>query len=104
MHQFSKILLLEHTPATGGLKELVGRQAALEASLAVICGIACSMVDQGASIVSTMCLYAAGTHVRKRAERDHVVELIHAHRARTGWPPYDLTDDLRKQWADVGDG
>lgn len=104
MHHFSKILLLEHTPATSGLKELLRRRSGLQSSVEVICGIACSTFDDGASVISTMCVYGAGLHVRTPAEQEHITSLLHDHRARTGWPQYSLVDDLQQQWAERNDG
>lgn len=98
VHQFSKILLLEHTPATGGLKDLSKRQSQLQACIREVCGIARAIFDDGALIISTICIFAAGVHVQDPAQQDCVSDLIRAHQSRTGWPQYDLTETLLAEW------
>lgn len=100
MHHLSKILLLEYTPAIGGLKELAHRHGEVQASVKTICGIALCTKDEGALIVSTLCTFAAGAYVKGPARRRQVVEILIEHRQRTGWPPYDLSDELSRRWVD----
>lgn len=99
MHHFSKLLLLEYTPAIGGMKELSSRQTGLQAAVEVICGIASCTEEAGAVIVSTQCVFAAGHHVQNPTKRQQVVKLLRSHRETTGWPHYDLTTELETFWA-----
>lgn len=99
VHHFSKLLLLEYTPAIGGMKDLMSRQARLQAAVEVICGIASCTDEAGATIVSTQCVFAAGHHVHDLAKRSQVLQLLRAHREQTGWPHYDLTKELESSWS-----
>lgn len=100
VYQFSRILLLEHTPATGGLKDLSKRHSQLQVCVREICGIARAIFDDGALIISTVCVFAAGVHVQDPSQQSAVLDLIRAHRCRTGWPQYDLTEMLLTEWKD----
>jgi len=95
---FAKLLLLEYTPAVGGMKELLSRQASLRSTVEVICGIARCTVEDGAIIISTQCVFAAGHHVQDSKERAQVIELLQSHRKRSGWPHYDLAKELEGTW------
>lgn len=99
VHHFAKLLLLEYTPAVGGMKELISRQKSLEAAVDVICGIAACTVEEGATIVSTQCVFAAGHHVQDPSRRSQVTGLLQTHRERTGWPHYDIAKELENVWA-----
>lgn len=91
--------MLEYTPAVGGMKELINRQKSLQAAVEAICGIALCTVDDGNIIVSTQCVFAAGHHVQDPAKRAQVLELLQAHRMRTGWPHYDIASEMESFWA-----
>lgn len=82
----------------GGLKELSRRQSAVDSCVETICGIASCTDDDGASIVSTLCIVGAGPFVKEAAKRRQVIDLLQIHRNRTGWPPYDLTDEMHRRW------
>jgi hypothetical protein len=98
VHHLSKLLLLEYTPAVGGLKELSQRQSSVQTAVETICGIASCTKDDGASLVSTLCVFSAGPYVKEAARRRQVIEILSEHRKRTGWPPYDLGDELSRRW------
>ncbi|KAK5677778.1 hypothetical protein LTS10_009661 [Elasticomyces elasticus] len=98
VHHFSRLLLLEHMPALEGLKELVRREASVQESVNVISGIASCTSEEAAMLVSTQCLYAAGTHVRDANKQHDVLEMIHSHQSKTGWPHYDIGAELRMRW------
>jgi hypothetical protein len=76
------------------MKELLSRQASLRSTVEVICGIARCTVEDGAIIISTQCVFAAGHHVQDPKERAEVVGLLQSHREKTGWPQYDLAKEL----------
>jgi len=80
------------------MKELISRQASLRSTVEVICGIARCTVEEGAIIISTQCVFAAGQHVQDRNERAQVIELLQSHREKTGWPHYDLAKELEASW------
>jgi hypothetical protein len=83
------------------MKELTSRQAGLQAAVEVICGIASCTGEAGAMIVSSQCVFAAGHHVQDPAKRAQVLQLLRAHREETGWPHYDLTQELESSWSDA---
>lgn len=99
MHHFSKLLLLEYTPAVGGLKELTSRQATLQTFIDIICGIASCTLEDGPAIISTQCVFGAGKHVQDIAKRAHIIDILHSHREQTGWPHSDIAEELQHVWA-----
>lgn len=103
MHHFSKLLLLEHTPTVGGLKELASRKGILKTSIDIICGLACCTTEDGPLIVSTQCVFGAGRHVHDAARRAHIIDILRSHRERTGWPDSDIAEELKQAW-DEEDG
>jgi hypothetical protein len=84
-----------------GDKELMSRRTSLHAAVDVICGIASCTDDDAGTVISTQCLFAAGPHVQDVAKRVEVLQLLRSHRERTGWPHYDLVEELENNWSTV---
>jgi hypothetical protein len=81
------------------MKELLSRQASLRSTVEVICGIARCTAEDGAIIISTQCVFAAGHHVQDPKEKVQVIELLQSHREKTGWPHYDISKELEATWS-----
>jgi hypothetical protein len=101
MHHFSYILLLIHRPATGGFREYFNREQQLIKAIDTIVGIALTVDDDAASIISTQCLFAAGLYCHDDAKREVILRLLEESQGRTGWPVGNLGDELKAEWANV---
>ncbi|KAK7541159.1 uncharacterized protein J3D65DRAFT_269266 [Phyllosticta citribraziliensis] len=113
MHNFARILLLVHQPAAGGYREYMTRDAALQSAIDTIGGVATVLDAQpgsvhskgasneadGAAVVSTQCLYAAGLYVNDDGKRQEICRLIERHQEKTRWPVQSLADELKSEWA-----
>ncbi|KAI4729355.1 hypothetical protein E4T49_02798 [Aureobasidium sp. EXF-10728] len=102
LYHFAKILLQICTPASGGLKEYVARERALNESIDVICGIALATEDDAAMVISIQCIFAAGLHTQDPIKRAAILEMIAQSQGRTGWPVHDLRIDLEAEWTKTG--
>ncbi|OCL05624.1 hypothetical protein AOQ84DRAFT_366488 [Glonium stellatum] len=99
MYFFARILLLVHRPAAGGYIEYTERLKQLIDAVDTISGIATTLEEDAASVISTQCLFGAGLYTQDPAKRDAILDLIEAHQERTGWPVSSLRDELIAEWA-----
>ncbi|KAF2773381.1 hypothetical protein EJ03DRAFT_130719 [Teratosphaeria nubilosa] len=98
VHHFSRLLLLENRPASGGLRELAGREVMLKESIDTICGIAQCVDEEAMVLTSLQAVYAAGVHERDDSRRQAILQLLHKHQEIVKWPSYDITAELCKEW------
>lgn len=96
----ARILLLVSQPSAGGYPELLSRERAIAEEIDTIGGIALKVIDDGAVVTSTQCLFAAGLYCTDEAKRICIAELIESHAEQTRWPPINtnLAEELREEW------
>ncbi|KAH8596272.1 hypothetical protein B0O99DRAFT_619983 [Bisporella sp. PMI_857] len=100
-YHFARILIMLHRPAMPGFKSYQKIQKTLSEAVAVICGIATELTDEGCQIVSAQCLYGAGLCVQELQQRNEIISLINLCEARTGWPMLTLRENLYKEWQKI---
>lgn len=71
----------------------------LTESVDVICGIAMTMYDDAASIISSGCTFAAGLHTQRADKRRAIVQILSVHKERIGFPLIDFGVELHAHWA-----
>jgi hypothetical protein len=98
VHYASRILLALHRPVLGGMVSFLGQQNLLNECVNQICGIAKGLQDSASSVLSSQCLYIAGTCTHEPAKREEIVRLIQICRDRVGWPVRCLDEELREIW------
>lgn len=98
---FARILIMLHRPAVPGFKSYLKVQKTLSEAVAVICGIAMELNDEGCQIVSAQCLYGAGLCVQEVQKRNEIISLINLCEVRTGWPMSTMRDNLFKEWQKI---
>ncbi|GJD04871.1 catalytic activity [Colletotrichum higginsianum] len=94
----SHILLLLHVPALGGLDEYTKQRKRLMECVRRVCGIGMTSTDYPSSFMSSQCLFIAGLPLENSRERSFVLELLEAHRLRSGWPIKPLGEELKARW------
>ncbi|WQF87763.1 Putative zn(2)Cys(6) fungal-type DNA-binding domain, fungal transcription factor [Colletotrichum destructivum] len=94
----SHILLLLHVPALGGLDEYTKQRKRLMECVRRVCGIGMTSTDYPSSFMSSQCLFIAGLPLEDSRERNFVLELLEAHRLRSGWPIKPLGEELKARW------
>ncbi|RDW89677.1 hypothetical protein BP6252_01709 [Coleophoma cylindrospora] len=98
LHCSARILLLLHRPSFGGMRGYMEQQKLLAKAVDTICGIAMTLTDDAASVMSSQCLYIAGLCVQETRQREAVLALIDTCHRRTGWPTVSLSEDLKADW------
>ncbi|KAJ9133450.1 Zn(II)2Cys6 transcription factor [Pleurostoma richardsiae] len=101
VYNFARILVTLYRPAEPGFGRYLKMQRTLGDAVAVICGIATALEDEGSQIITVHCLYGAGLCVQERSKREAIMSLIEACERRTGWPMSSVRDDLRAEWQRV---
>ncbi|KAF2809020.1 uncharacterized protein BDZ99DRAFT_389364 [Mytilinidion resinicola] len=103
LYSFARILLLVHRPAPGGFLEYAERSKQLVDAIDAISGIASTLTEEAACVVSTQCLFGAGLYTQEQSKREAILHMIEEHQARTGWPVNSLGEELAGEWR-KGDG
>jgi hypothetical protein len=98
MHFFARILLFVHRPAAGGFLEYAERSKQLTDAIDAIGGIASTLTEEAACVVSTQCLFGAGLYTHELPKREAILSMIKAHQDRTGWPVNGLGEELVGEW------
>jgi len=76
----------------------LAREGIMLQSIDTICGIAMTLEDEPASVMSTQCVFAAGLYAREDSKRQEIKKLLTLHQSRTGWPPSSLAEELEAEW------
>ena len=98
LHNAAKILLSLYRPLLGGMNMFVEQQKLLNECVNQICGIAKGLADSASNILSSQCLFIAGTCTQDAQRREEIVRLMQACRHDIGWPVKPLEEDLRDLW------
>lgn len=98
-HSFARILVLANQPASAGYRDLLVREKAMCKAVDTICGIALTLKNEAASVISSQCLFAAGLFTRDGNKRQEIKRLLNQHRQRTGWPISSLAEELESEWS-----
>lgn len=98
MANLAKVLISVNKPAPGGLRECLGREREVSEAIDTICGIALTIKDEPATVLSTQCLFAAGLYTQPAVKRQAILELLAAHQDFTGWPVNRLENELKAEW------
>lgn len=102
VHHWSKLLLLEHMPALGGLKELAQRETVVQEAVDTICGIAMCEMEEAMMIEAFQCVYAAGLHVRDSVKQQAIIKMLQGMQRQTGWPHgSEVAGELTMHWMAV---
>ncbi|KAK7542175.1 uncharacterized protein J3D65DRAFT_612875 [Phyllosticta citribraziliensis] len=99
LHHAARILIHLNRPSVGGLGGYMRTQKEVAASADTIAGIAMPLNDDGASLISSQCLFIAGMCTTDARKRDAILVLIDACRQRTGWPIKPLGEELQELWS-----
>ncbi|KIW06993.1 uncharacterized protein PV09_02649 [Verruconis gallopava] len=98
LHYAARILLNLHRPLLGGINVFIEQQKHLRTCASYICGIARGLTDGASSILSSQCLFIAGTCINDIQSREEITMLLRTCRARVGWPVQSLEDELKGIW------
>ena len=98
-YHFAKILVTLHRPASGGFQSYLHTRHVLSQSVAVICGVAMELKDEGYQISCSQCLFGAGLCTQDLKSRETIIALIETCEVRSGWPMSNLIRDLKVEWA-----
>ncbi|KAF2762761.1 hypothetical protein EJ05DRAFT_432991 [Pseudovirgaria hyperparasitica] len=101
-YHFARILLMIHRPAPGGYLEYSNRNSTIAESIDVIGGIAMTIKDHAATILSTQALYCAALYTSDPSKQAALCKMIEEHQDRTGWPVIQLNEELRMEWSCQG--
>ncbi|KAK8219052.1 hypothetical protein IWZ01DRAFT_428167 [Phyllosticta capitalensis] len=99
LHHAARILIHLNRPSVGGLGGYMRTQKEVAASVDTIAGIAKPLNDDGASLISSQCLFIAGMCTQDARKQEVILELIDACRQRTGWPIKPLGEELQELWS-----
>ncbi|CAJ0552529.1 Ff.00g006070.m01.CDS01 [Fusarium sp. VM40] len=96
----SRILLDLHQPCFGGYQEYLGKQRILKRWVGMVCRIAKALNDHASSVLSSQCVFIAGTVVEDPEQRSAILEILDTCSRRAGWPGYSLGRELKEIWRD----
>lgn len=63
VHYVSQILVCAHEPCLGGLESFLERQATIQNSIEMVCGIGMTLNEDASTMLSSQCMFI-GTFVR----------------------------------------
>ncbi|CEL05239.1 hypothetical protein ASPCAL06358 [Aspergillus calidoustus] len=98
LHCVAHILIASHEPCLYGIDQFLERQTSIRQCVEIICGIAMALKDDASSLISSQCLFIAGTFTQDSRSRDCVLELLESCRQRTGWPVHSFGSELKQMW------
>jgi hypothetical protein len=98
LHCVAHILIASHEPCLYGIDQFLERQTSIRQCVEIICGIAMALKDDASSLISSQCLFIAGTFTQDSRSRECVLELLESCRQRTGWPVRSFGRELKQLW------
>lgn len=98
MHRLARTILLANLPVSSTYLDFANTQAQMALCIDEVCGIATTITEKSACIISTQCLFGIGFYVADAQKRSEILKLIEEHRSRTGWPVSSLRDELIAEW------
>ncbi|KAL1303028.1 hypothetical protein AAFC00_003341 [Neodothiora populina] len=99
MHNYARLMLLSTKPQSVADLDGPSHSVLVEAAVDAICGIAVTIVDDAASVISSGSVFVAGMYTSCPDKRATILEILGRYKAQTGFPANDFRDELRASWA-----